>query len=104
MEYMEYWVREKLYSKAQVGWHGCKSKATDKCKATALDYVATLSDVINDEELKNCYDPIFQKIFFGMRADDFFYPYTFRMYTLGSVMPMKEALKPSIDRWISSCK
>ena len=90
---MEYEVREKLYSEAQVGWSGCKSKAADKCKATALDYVATLSDVINDEELKNCYDPIFQKIIFGMRDDDFFHPYTFLTYTRGRVMPTKEVLE-----------
>ena len=98
---MEYEVREKLYSEAQVGWMGCKSKATDKCKATARDYVATVSDIINDKELKNCVDPILENTF---HKDDFFYPYTFRMYTLGRVRPMKEALKPSIDRWSSSCK
>ena len=95
---MERDVREKLYSEAQVGWNGCESKATDKCKATARDYIATVSDIFNDEELKNCYNPILEKTW---GDDDFIYPYTFRMY-FG--MPMKEALNPSIDKWISSCK
>ena len=97
--------REILDSEAQIDWNGCKLNATEECKATTLDYVAVLSNVLNDDKLKNCYTLIVEKIFGGpnsKRLDDFL-PYTMQMYEPASIT-LKEALTPRIDMWIASCK
>ena len=96
---------EILDSEAQIDWNGCKLNATIECKATAFDYVAVLSNVLNDDKLKNCYTLISEKIFQGpngKRLDDFL-PYTMHMYEPASIT-MIEALTPRIDMWIASCK
>ena len=102
---MKYDRREILESEAQIDWNGCKSNATEECKAKALDYVAVLSNVIYDDKLKSCNTFIEGKIFQGpnsKRLDDFL-PYTMQWYLPESIT-MKEALSHPIDTWIASCK
>ena len=95
-------------SEAQIDWNGCKLNATKECKASALDYVAYLSNVVNDDKLKNCYTLILDKLFQGpnsKRLDDFL-PYTMQMWPNNEPesITMKEALSHPIDMWITSCK
>ena len=101
-------ARWKAHSEAQIDWNGCKSNATEECKASVLDYVAGLSNFVNDDRIKSCYTLIIEKLFQGpnsKRLDDFL-PYTMQMWPQDEPesITMKEALSPRIDMWIASCK
>ena len=75
--------------------------------------MATISDLVDNDDLKSCYNPIL----IGMgpgdnRFDDFLiftkaYEYDYKNYDLidyDVTVTMKDYLKPYFEKWESTCK
>ena len=111
--HIDYEATRLLRKMSEVNKDGCKPNATVECKAAFLDYMATVSDLVDNDDLKSCYNPIL----IGMgpgdnRFDDFLiftkaYEYDYKNYDLidyDVTVTMKEYLKPYFEKWESTCK
>ena len=107
------WDDEKIFrSKSQINGNGCKQNSTEECKVAFRDYISTLSDLADNDDLRSCYNPI--RIGVGPgdnRFNDFLiftraYEYDYKNYDLidyDVTITMKNYLKPLFDKWISTC-
>ena len=111
--YIDYEATRLLRQKSQVNQYGCKPNSTDECKAAFLDYIATLSDLTDNDDLKSCYNPImigmgpednrFDDFLVFTRASEYDYKnYDFIDYDI--IVTMKEYLKPWFEKWEWTCK
>ena len=92
------WVS--IRDKSQITLNGCKSKATQECKAAALDHVLNLAELFNDKDLPKCYNT--SMITFGPtnnRLNDFF---MFTRKDWVKATPLK--IGPLVENFESSCK
>ena len=106
-------ARKLLKPKSQLNKDGCKPNATEECKEAFLNYISTLSDLVDNDDLKSCYNPImvaegpgdnrFNDFLFFTKAAEYDYKnYDFIDYDV--VLSMKDYLKPYFDKWTSSCQ
>ena len=49
-------VTTALQAKSQGDENGCKLNATVECKKAATDFIGFITDKVEDEELRGCYD------------------------------------------------
>ena len=109
----ESWDDKKmLKSKSQWNEDGCKQNSTEECKLAFSDYISTLSDLADNDDLKSCYNPIMISIGPGdNRFNDFLiftraYEYDYKNYDFidyDVTISMKDYLKPLLDTSKSTC-
>ena len=108
--YIDYGATRLLRQKSQVNQNGCKPNSTDECKTAFLDYMATLSDLVDNDDLKHCYDPTLISEGPGdNRFDDFLiftkdYATDYHNYDYTVSVTMKEYLMSYFEKWESTCK
>ena len=112
----ESWDDKKmLQSKSQLNENGCKPNATEECKVAFLDYMSTLSDLFDNDDLKSCYNPImipegpgdnrFNDFLFFTKAYEYDYTnYDYDVARNNEIITMKDHFKPLFDKWKSTCK
>ena len=104
-----------LKSKSQLNQDGCKSNATEGCRVAFLDYISTLSDLSDNEDLKSCYNPSmipegpgdnrFNDFLFFTKAWEYdFTNYDYDVARKNEKITLKDHLKPLFDKWTSTCK
>lgn len=87
-------VSTELQAKSQADKNGCKSNATVECKKAATDFICFITDKVEDEELRSCYD--------RTRITPGYYESFYQ--AIESQDPNSHLYYPYNEAFISSCK